>query len=487
MRRSKREIAWLAAGLLAVASGTVRADEPASSTSVEGNWAGTLGQGPKPLRLVLAIYRGPDGARHARLDSVDQHAKLPIDIITVTGQKLHFEIAAIGGVYDASVELGGKKLGGSWVQRGVPAQPLSFERVVETGHSAAGTKAGPAGPFGPPIEVVVPRAPVAALAHAQRHLFYELHVTNFSANEVSLVSVEVLDGAGVKIARSDGADLAMRVVRVAHNDDTGDAQLRIAPGTRSVIYMWIPRASSAPLPLRISHRIEVREADGVVRAQASAPIDVTENVLRIGPPLRGRDWQASNGPGDVSNHRRALIPIGGHAYIAQRFAIDWVRIGPDGSTFHGDPKKNTSYLAYGTDALAVADGVVAAIKDGISENVPGERAQAVTLENVAGNHVLLDLGSGRRTLYAHLQPGSLRVKVGDRVRRGQVLGLVGNTGNSTEPHLHFHVAEGESPLAAEGIPYALEKFESRRSGTAKEREKRTNELPLQNEVVDFTP
>ena len=61
--------------------------------------------------------------------------------------------------------------------------------------------------------------------------------------------------------------------------------------------------------------------------------------------------------------------------------------------------------------------------------------------------------------YAHLQPKGIRVKVGDKVRRGQVLALLGNSGNSDAPHLHFHVTDGNSPLGAEGLPYVIESFE----------------------------
>jgi murein DD-endopeptidase MepM/ murein hydrolase activator NlpD len=109
----------------------------------------------------------------------------------------------------------------------------------------------------------------------------------------------------------------------------------------------------------------------------------------------------------------------------------------------------------------VADGIVAATKDSIPENVPGANSRAVpiTLETVGGNHVIVDMGNGRYAFYAHLQPGSLRVKKGDRVRRGQVLGLVGNSGNSTEPHLHFHLSDSPSPLGSEGVPYVHEQFE----------------------------
>ena len=171
--------------------------------------------------------------------------------------------------------------------------------------------------------------------------------------------------------------------------------------------------------------------------------------------------------------------------IAQRFAIDWVQIGANGRTFDGDEKDNKTHKAYGNEILAVADGVVSSTKDGIPENVPGltSRAVPITPETVGGNNVILDLGGGRFAFYAHMQPGSLRVKVGDKVRRGQVLGLVGNSGNSTEPHLHFHVSNGNSALESEGLPYVLESFDVQTSPN--NWESRQNQLPLQNMRVRF--
>lgn len=98
--------------------------------------------------------------------------------------------------------------------------------------------------------------------------------------------------------------------------------------------------------------------------------------------------------------------------------------------------------------------------------------------------MVLDIGHGRFAFYAHLQPGSLKVKVGDRVKRGQVLGLVGNSGNSTEPHLHFHLADSKSPLGSEGLPYVLDSFDAKAKpdGVAT---KHKQEIPLEDEVVTF--
>ena len=156
-------------------------------------------------------------------------------------------------------------------------------------------------------------------------------------------------------------------------------------------------------------------------------------MLVIVSPLDGTNLVAANGPSNTSVHRRALIPVDGHAYISQRYAIDWVAMYPDGKTFQGDDKDNKSYKIYGAEIHSVADGVVTEIKDGLPQNVPNADTHAVpiTLETIGGNHVIVDIGGGRYAFYAHMQPGSLRVKVGDHVTTGQVLGLVGNTGNSS--------------------------------------------------------
>jgi len=90
----------------------------------------------------------------------------------------------------------------------------------------------------------------------------------------------------------------------------------------------------------------------------------------------------------------------------------------------------------------------------------------LTIEQADGNHVVLDLGDGRYALYAHFKPGSVRVKAGDRVSRGQVLGEVGTSGNSSEPHLHFHVMDGPSALASNGLPYRLRSFSATSRGVS---------------------
>src|SRR5262249_7664582 len=168
--------------------------------------------------------------------------------------------------------------------------------------------------------------------------------------------------------------------------------------------------------------------------------------------------------------------------------------------WQGASSKNENFCGYGAEVLAVANGVVSGLKDGLPENTPlsPKRAVPITLETAPGNYIILDLGNGRLALYAHLQPKSLRVKVGDSVRRGQVLGLVGNSGNASGPHLHFHIIEGNSPFAAEGLPFVFESFEVLGETTMEEitgsgwkpqaskpPTKHQNEIPLGNAVVRF--
>lgn len=130
---------------------------------------------------------------------------------------------------------------------------------------------------------------------------------------------------------------------------------------------------------------------------------------------------------------------------------------------HGRTLKNDSGLAvssfsYGTEVLAVANGRVAALRDGVTEATRIADNKTHPHPDAAGNFISLDLGDGRFATYEHLRPGSIKVAKGDRVRVGQVIAEVGFSGDSTEPHLHFHVSDSAMPLEGEGLPYVLDRF-----------------------------
>jgi murein DD-endopeptidase MepM/ murein hydrolase activator NlpD len=183
----------------------------------------------------------------------------------------------------------------------------------------------------------------------------------------------------------------------------------------------------------------------------------------LGPPVEGANWLAADGPSnDQDNHHRRGIFIDSWAVISRRYAIDWKQI-KNGAPFSGDPQDMRFYYAYGRAVLAVADGRVVTARDGLPDNVPGHGesfhpAVPITIETVAGNTITLDLGGGQFAYYMQLQPGSLRVKAGDRVRRGQVLARIGSSGDAREPHLHFEVTTSSKPLAGEGVPYVIDRY-----------------------------
>ena len=358
--------------------------------------------------------------------------------------------------------------------------------------------AGAQAQFPPFVEMRVPKPPTVATGNGTSFLVHELHVTNFQPAPLTLEKLEVVSGEGdgrVLFALVDSALVrALSRPGISPPPPFGE-RARIAGGLRAVVFLWIPFDRGAPASLR--HRLTVTRGSGdsVQSAVLVGPATtVTRDIAVIGPPLRGEGWLAANGPDPNTGHRRAIVPVDGTPAIAQRFAIDYVKMNESGRRFIGDSLENESYFAEGVDALAVADGIVVAVKDGIPENIPGpaSRAVPITLETVGGNFVIIDIGQGRYAFYAHLKPGSLRVRPGDRVRKGQVIGLVGNSGNSTEPHLHFHLADGPSPLGSEGLPYVHETFQllgrcARMFSECarKAPEIRRSEMPMGNMVVAF--
>jgi N-acyl-D-amino-acid deacylase len=352
-----------------------------------------------------------------------------------------------------------------------------------------------------PIDVRVPKPPAPFHADRKIHLVYEINLSNLGVNECVLDRLVVMPAnpADKPLAAYEAQELVDALARPGMPDLRGASKLAIGPGQRAVLYVWVSVPEDVQIPTVLSHKLTVR----VGEARREFSIDAARTAVEPAPkviasPLRGDAWLAGNGPSNTSGHRRGVIPIDGEARIPQRFAIDWVQLRPDGTTHEGDPKDNRNYRAYGQPVYAVANGTISAVKDGIPENVPGatSRAVPITLDTVAGNHVIINLGDGVYAFYAHLQPGSIKVKLGDKVRAGQVLAALGNSGNSTEPHLHFHLINANSPLGGEGLPYAYQAFEleGRTSGLRAERmdwirlpspELHRLEMPLENEVVRF--
>lgn len=177
-------------------------------------------------------------------------------------------------------------------------------------------------------------------------------------------------------------------------------------------------------------------------------------------PLSG-NWTVLNTPDPTTLHRW---------YTGEEFAYDFMKYGNGGYTCTGDCSKPEDYYAYGADVMAVADGEIVEVVgnlDNVSplpqpeeseESIAQRRAQATAeLINqgdkaLAGNYVIIRHANEEYSFYAHLIKDSIPVSAGDQVSAGDIIGKLGNSGNSTQPHLHFHVCDAPSPLMCRSIP-----------------------------------
>jgi Peptidase family M23 len=183
-------------------------------------------------------------------------------------------------------------------------------------------------------------------------------------------------------------------------------------------------------------------------------------AIKIAPPVRGAAWVDLNGCcATVTSHRGAVSSINGGLIAPERFAIDFIRLDALDRLLAGPADQLSSFFCFGAPVYSVANGTVVAIHDAEPEQVPGiaPAPATVTLQNAGGNYIVIKLAPRRYAFYAHLQPGSLRVWPGERVRVGQIIGLLGNSGQTTLPHLHFQVNSSPSPVA-NGVPYTFGAF-----------------------------
>ncbi len=353
------------------------------------------------------------------------------------------------------------------------------------------------------VDVQVPRNPTPVVTNGKRVLVYELHVTNFDPRSLVLRQVDVY-GRSQSAPLFTLRDSALRqsVSAVGNGHDAMSANsTQITTGARAVVFMWIDLPLEAATPRLLRHRLVFRVVDSAARSGPDAlmrevSIDsvevpvLTQAVPQLTSPFPAGDWLAGDGPANESDHRRSLVPLDGKVRISQRFASDWIMIGPNGNTWHDDRSRKENYWGFGQPVRAVADGEVTEAVDSIADNSPQAPLPASTIANAAGNHVIVRLASGEFVMFAHLERGSVRVRLGQRVARGQVLGALGNSGQSTGPHLHMQVMDASSPFGAEGIPFLFDHFTFMGFGRDYEPDKhpmlpRKQEMPAGDAVVRF--
>ncbi len=337
------------------------------------------------------------------------------------------------------------------------------------------------------LEFHVPFEPTAFPSAGRTHLIYELHLRNFGPFPLDIRKIDVINAnssaaALVATFAAKQLDLLSQPIGGQTRGLEGADLYPLAAGGSAIVNLMISLGENEPIPDSLRHRVSL--ADSTVEG---AEISTHHTKLAVfGPPVQGTNWSADDGPSSDSHHRGIAV-LDGRAVISRRYAIDWIKL-INNATFAGNNLDYRSYHAYGEPVLAVADGMVVSAIDGLPDNVPGHGesfhpAVSISMGTVAGNRITLDVGDGQFAYTMHLQPGSLSVKVGDRVRQGQLVARVGNSGDSREPHLHFEVTNSSSLLRGEGVPYLIDEYRVKSTGDSWQT--RRNELPLKDMMIDF--
>lgn len=396
--------------------------------------------------------------------------------------------------------------------------------------SAAGALAGVTVPdsFSPVIVTPVSNSTFPWLGSDQKyHVSYDLMLTNASRLPATLTTVQAVDAqhpdtvltsvSGPQLVDPGCAYGECNLLRMLPSSNATDTVM--PPGQSRALLVDLTFDTLKQAPAAVEHRLFLTGQAAPPATQPTpisylaAPFDISSGKpLVIAPPVKGTNWVAANGCcGTGEAHRPALNSLNGKLANSQRFAIDWLKLTDAGTFYSGDKAKNDSFADYGQAVYAVADGTVSSTLDTVDAGTPGVLpaddpvlGPKLTIENVDGNHIIEDLGGGVWAMYAHLVKGSLLVKPGDKVKKGQKIAELGNTGNSSAPHLHFQLMDNASLLQADAVPYVIDGFtyegqvsdaawaasDAYESGTYLQGklptgQPRTDQLPLNLAIVDF--
>ncbi len=334
------------------------------------------------------------------------------------------------------------------------------------------------------------------------HVVYELYLLNTADVPLRLVLIEAIDArTGRVVARFDTPERIRAVTTTSTTRDPGVDEL--PPNAGGVVFLDVTADRRAALPEQLVHRFVSQVGTRTMTFRGARTTTSRHTAVRLAPPLVGGRYLDANGCCGISAHTRAVLTVDGQRYLAQRFAIDWLRLDDHNRLYVGDWRRNENWVIFGDPVVSASGGRVVETLNTMPENTPPTPASNLTPYTALGNHVIVDMGDGRYALYAHLQPGSVAVRVGQRVRPGQLLGRVGNTGSSSAPHLHFHVTDAAAAVSSNGTPWVFDRFRySARALNLDElsadepapvavlqdalsRRQRTDELPLQGDVVAF--
>lgn len=252
--------------------------------------------------------------------------------------------------------------------------------------------------------------------------------------------------------------------------------------------IWLTLPKTSPALKALHHHLDFRTKAGTIQTVDGVPVAVTEAApVVIGPPVREGLWLADEGPGDAqSHHWGSLVAENGVLTIPQRYAIDLFGLDANGHAVTVPIDKlgesqEADWAGYDRTVIAVADGVVADAHDGVPAHkplAPQTEPDEMTPQTLYGNYVILEVAPHVFVHYAHLRTGSVAVKAGDHIRRGEVIGHLGGTGSAGAPHLHIHVADTAGFGQSQGLPFVISDFVLAGHGSESDALNKEVDMPL---------
>jgi Peptidase family M23 len=326
------------------------------------------------------------------------------------------------------------------------------------------TSAASAEDYGRPTAILVSpihEAQVVRGDDGMDHVEYDLLVVSVFSESVTLSSVVVLAPNGKELMRLDGDVLAAATQTLLSKTPSP-----VVPASAAVsvdVDLIMPPGAA---PERVTHRIayllapDSRDKAMIDRPEIDGP-EVAINraaALVIRPPFAGDGWLVTSACCKPNVHRDERIAINGSRIeTAETFAVDWGKVKGD-RLFDGDGKTVEQFYGFGEDVLAVADGTVVSIHDGMSDATPFVAMTPTSTSDYGGNNVMVEIAPNVFAWYAHLRHGSIAVKIGDAVKAGASIGKLGNTGPSTGPHLHLGLLDKPDPIAGRSLPFVFDSF-----------------------------
>jgi len=285
-------------------------------------------------------------------------------------------------------------------------------------------------------------------------LVYEVKVKNSSIDSYVIESLVVADGREIILDLS-GNELDT-IISVYHSTEK-----TLNAGETAFLFLWVEPKMGLEFPKELSQTIQFsRISDGQsFTSEMNVKVDEREPVM-VSLPLKARRYATPGAPSNDSYHRRTINFLDEKFWTSQRYAVDFIGLDAGQRYRQGRQNENIDYYGFGDIVYSGTAGEIVSIIDTIPDNIPPSVPviEPSALYRAGGNQVVVKVSPGVYVFYGHLSRASTNLRVGDRVEIGQPVGLLGNSGNSDAPQLHFQVMDGPDPLRSNGVPWVFDQF-----------------------------